>query len=186
MADVTLDDILADTTAEGTEVQSLATLTAGIKAQLDQALSGASLTPAQQAKVNQIFANIEANKGALATAITANTPSNPTPPTTGGAGPSSTVVTTSGSPATVGAPVAFTATVSAAGSQTGSAPVPATGTVQFLDGTANIGSGTLDATGATSLAVTTLAAGDHSITAVYGGDANYAASTSGAITQTVA
>lgn len=80
MADVTLDQVLADTTAEKTEVDSLATLAAGIKAQLDQALSGATLSPDQQAKVNQIFANIETNKAAIVASITANTPSAAPPP----------------------------------------------------------------------------------------------------------
>lgn len=77
MADHTLDDILADTTAERSDIDALATLAAGIKTQLDQALSGATLTPAQQARVNAIFTNIEANKDALAAAILANTPSSP-------------------------------------------------------------------------------------------------------------
>lgn len=184
MADVTLDDILADTTAERTEVDALATLTAGIKTQLDQALAGATLTPAQQAKVNAIFTNIENNKAAISAAILANTPSTTTPPATGGTGVTSVAVTSSVNPATVGAPVTLTAVVSQ--STPASPVVVPTGTVQFLDNGAEIGTGTLDATGTASLAVSTLASGPHSITAIYSGDGTNATSTSSALTQTVA
>lgn len=184
MADMTLDDVLADTTAERTEVDSLATLAAGIKAQLDQALAGQTLSPAAQAKVNKIFQNIEDNKAAISAAILANTPSTTTPPGTGGTGVTSTAVTSSMNPATVGAPVTLSAVVSQA---TPASPVvPPTGTVQFLSDGVAVGTGTLDATGTATLAVSTLAAGTHAVTAVYSGDAANASSTSGALTQTVA
>jgi hypothetical protein len=73
----------------------------------------------------------------------------------------------------------FTARVTAATSGTPS------GTVNFLDGTTTIGSATLDNTATASLTVSTLAAGAHSITAVYAGDTNFTGSTSSAVTESV-
>ena len=90
----------------------------------------------------------------------------------------STALVSSPNPAAVGANVTFTATVSSATAGTIS------GTVTFFDGVTSLGPGTI-AAGVASLATTTLAAGSHSITAQYGGDANYAASTSTAVTQVV-
>jgi hypothetical protein len=74
-------------------------------------------------------------------------------------------------------PLLFTATVSS----TTTAP---TGTVSFLDGTTPLGQGTLS-NGAAVLSTSSLTAGSHTITAVYSGDANFSAATSGAITETV-
>jgi hypothetical protein len=65
------------------------------------------------------------------------------------------------------------------------------GTVQFMDGSSTLGS-PVDLSAATvststaSLNVSSLAAGNHSITAVYSGDVNNAGSTSAVLTQTVA
>ena len=72
-----LDDVLADVTDEKTQIDSLTTLTAGLKAQLDAVLAG-SLTPEQQAKVDAIFAAVETNKKAVVDSINANTPAAPT------------------------------------------------------------------------------------------------------------
>ncbi|HXB75695.1 MAG TPA: Ig-like domain repeat protein [Candidatus Acidoferrales bacterium] len=85
-------------------------------------------------------------------------------------------LTGSPNPSVGGQPVTLTATVS---------PAAATGSVQFLDGSTLLGTVALSG-GAAGLSTATLAAGSHSITAVYSGDANYAAATSGAWTQTVA
>jgi hypothetical protein len=74
--------------------------------------------------------------------------------------------------------VTFTATVTPTGSGT------PTGTVTFDDGGVPIGSGTL-ANGRATFTTSTLAAGTHSITAVYGGDANFSGNTSGTLSQTV-
>jgi hypothetical protein len=60
-----------------------------------------------------------------------------------------------------------------------------TGSVNFLDGSASLGSATLDSTGTATLTLNTLAAGSHSITAVYGGDGNFTGITSAALTETV-
>lgn len=182
MADTTLDDILAETNAETTADASIVALLDGLQTQLTQALSGQTLTPAAQAKVDKIFATMKANDAAISAAILANTPAGPTPPT-GGTGATTTTVTSSVSPSTVGAPVTLSAVVAEVSPAT--PPVTPTGTVQFLDGSAPLGTGTLDATGVGTLAVSTLASGSHSITAVYSGDAANAGSTSSALTQVV-
>jgi sugar lactone lactonase YvrE len=73
--------------------------------------------------------------------------------------------------------VTFTATVSS------SAGTP-TGTVTFLAGTTSLGSGTL-AQGVATLTTSALATGVQTITAQYSGDADFAALTSSALTETV-
>src|SRR5207244_3067201 len=88
---------------------------------------------------------------------------------------SSTGLASSPNPSTFGQSVALTATVS---------PSAATGTVTFKDGSTSLGTGTLS-NGTATLTLSTLATGPHSLTAVYGGDANDAVSTSPALTQTV-
>jgi Bacterial Ig-like domain (group 3)/Divergent InlB B-repeat domain len=80
-------------------------------------------------------------------------------------------------PSTVGQSVTFTATVSpgVAG------PVNPTGTVTFYDNGTSIGSGAVSTAGGVTTATyttSTLTAATHPITAGYGGDADYAASTS--------
>ncbi len=86
-----------------------------------------------------------------------------------------TVVTSSLNPSTYGASVIFTATVSAP---------TATGTVTFSDGATVLGTGSLSG-GTATFSTAALAGGPHSITAAYGGNANFGASTSAPITQTV-
>ena len=66
-----LDELLGAVTAQTTQITSLALLTAGIKAQLDAALAG-ELSPEQQAKLDAVYAEIEANTAAIVTAINAN------------------------------------------------------------------------------------------------------------------
>jgi sugar lactone lactonase YvrE len=90
-----------------------------------------------------------------------------------------TITSASPSPSTYGQPVTFTATVStAAGS--------ASGNVEFKLGTLKLGSGTLSGGSASyTTTATQIPGGEDAITAVYNGDANHAASTSAAYTQTV-
>jgi len=59
-----------------------------------------------------------------------------------------------------------------------------TGSMTFYDGSASIGSANL-AGGAATFTTTALAAGPHSITAVYSGDANYGPGTSNAVSETI-
>ena len=75
----TLDQILTDVTDEGTQIDGLSTLTAGLKQQLADALAGTTLPAAVQAKVDAVFAGVEANKGKVVAAINANTPAATTP-----------------------------------------------------------------------------------------------------------
>lgn len=89
-----------------------------------------------------------------------------------------TGLTSSSNPSVSGETVALVATV------TGSGAVP-TGTVTFFDGASLIGSVGVDSAGNAVLYTSELAVGDHPITAVYGGDAVFLASSSGALTQTV-
>ena len=94
-----------------------------------------------------------------------------------------TAIASSANPVTAGQPVSFTATIAVVSPGAG-AP---SGSVQFvIDGT-NFGSPVpLGAGGtATSAATTTLAAGSHTVTAVYGSDGSFAGSTSAGLTQTV-
>ncbi len=78
-------------------------------------------------------------------------------------------------PSAAGQSVTFTAALS---------PASATGTVQFLDGTAQLGTATISG-GSAVLSIATLAAGAHSISAVYSGDANYLSASGGTLIQTV-
>jgi hypothetical protein len=94
---------------------------------------------------------------------------------------SATTLISSLNPSTFGQAVTFTATVTHT-----AAPIP-TGTVTFMNGGAALGTGILSGGKAkfTTTAASPLAAGAHSITAVYGGDSNYEGSTSTVLHQTV-
>lgn len=93
-----------------------------------------------------------------------------------------TTVTVGASPSstTFGQTVTITATVAPA-----SGSVMPTGTVTFTDGSTTLGSAPLQNGQATRTA-STLAVGQHSLTASYGGDPGDAASTSSAATENVA
>jgi hypothetical protein len=86
-----------------------------------------------------------------------------------------TALTTSAASVAAGDPVTLTATVNAA---------TATGNVNFLDGTTSLGISAA-AAGVATLTTTALAAGSHSITAVYAGDSAFNGSTSSAVTVAV-
>ncbi len=88
-------------------------------------------------------------------------------------------LTASATAVTPNTAVVLTATV------TGNGGVP-TGNVTFMDGTTNIGGGALNTTtGVATLSISTLAVGQHNITAVYAGDTDDAGGTSAAVTITV-
>ncbi len=84
-------------------------------------------------------------------------------------------------PSTFGDVVTFTAVVSAP-----DGPAPTSGTVYFYDGVDVIGTGAVDASAVATLSIGSLSAGSHDITAVYGGIATHATSTSAVSTQVVA
>jgi hypothetical protein len=77
--------------------------------------------------------------------------------------------------------VMFTAAVSANAPGSGTP----TGTVTFKDGSTTLGSGSLNGSGQATFSTSVLALGSHSITAVYGGDANFTGSTSSSFTESV-
>jgi hypothetical protein len=91
-------------------------------------------------------------------------------------------LTSSVNPAAVTQPVTFTATIAA--SVRGVTAIP-TGTVSFLDGSTQLGLGTLNGTGVATFNTSSLAIGAHSITAKYSGDTNFHTSTSAALSQSV-
>lgn len=88
-------------------------------------------------------------------------------------------LTASPNPAFGGSLVTFTATVA------GSATTP-TGTVIFYDGSVPLGSATLNSGGVATYATSTLYVGPHSLTAAYGGNGYYNASSSAAVAVTIA
>ncbi|MBW8746301.1 MAG: Ig-like domain repeat protein [Acidobacteria bacterium] len=87
-------------------------------------------------------------------------------------------VAASANPTVSGQPVSLVATATSNGG------VPP-GQVQFLDGGVQIGTGTLNGSGVASLQTSSLTPGVHAITAVYVGDATYAAATSNTLSLTV-
>ncbi len=91
----------------------------------------------------------------------------------------STALRSSLNPSNVGKAVTFSAKVTTTG--TG---VP-TGTVAFFDGTKSLGSSSLNSSGIATLTTSTLAIGTHNIKATYGGDSNFAPSTSNVVRQVV-
>jgi hypothetical protein len=98
-----------------------------------------------------------------------------------GASQTTTTLTSSLNPATSGQPITFTAAV--AGTTTNT-PTP-TGSVTFKDGTTILGTASLNSSVQATFTTSSLSAGSHAITAVYGSDANYAASTSSVLTEVV-
>ncbi|MGO9912323.1 MAG: Ig-like domain repeat protein, partial [Acidimicrobiales bacterium] len=88
-------------------------------------------------------------------------------------------VTSTASSISYGTAVTLTATV------TGSGPI-ATGTVQFMAGSADLGTPQTLSNGVATLATSTLPVGSLSITGAYSGDSSYKPGTSPAITVTVA
>jgi predicted secreted protein len=93
--------------------------------------------------------------------------------------PTQATLTSSANPAALGTAITFTATIA------NSLPIAPTGTVNFFDGTNQIGSAAVNATGLAAFSIATLTTGTHSITAVYGGDSQNAAATSPALSESV-
>lgn len=74
----TLDDDLAAVTAQGTRLDSVNVLLTSVETQLADALSGTTLPPAAQAKVDALFTALHANDAKIDTALNSNVP--PPPP----------------------------------------------------------------------------------------------------------
>lgn len=92
-----------------------------------------------------------------------------------------TTVTSSADPAAEGKPVTFTAKVSAAAPASG---IPV-GPVTFHDKNTVLATKSLDSTGTATLTISTLSRGAHQITASYGGNTDYSASTSAALVENI-
>ncbi len=90
-----------------------------------------------------------------------------------------TTLSVSGSTVAVGATITLTASVTSASGTV------ASGSINFFDGSTQLGSGTVSATGGASYTTATLAAGSHSLTAAFAGNGSFATSTSAAQTLTV-
>ena len=97
-----------------------------------------------------------------------------------GSTPSSTSLSASATTRLQGLPLSIYAVVTPS---TGA--IPATGGVTFIEGGISLGAGMLNVTGSATLNTAKLAPGAHSISASYGGDANYQASTSSPLTITI-
>jgi Bacterial Ig-like domain (group 3)/FG-GAP-like repeat len=93
--------------------------------------------------------------------------------------PTATALQSSANPSSFGQFVTFTATINWSGSGT------PTGTVTFMDGTTKLGTGAANSSAQATYTTPALAAGTHSITASYGGDANFAVSTSTGLSEVV-
>jgi hypothetical protein len=186
----TLEQVLEATNAQKTVITSMATLLAGIKERLNQALAG-ELSPAAQAKLNDALAEIQGNTRAITNAVLNNdddpandvnedgTPKNP--PADTSKAPTSTTISTSATTITAGEALSLSAGVSAASG----VDRAITGTVTFASEGEEIDKAGLDSTGVAAISVSDLPVGDHSITATYSGDAAFASSTSSAVTVSV-
>jgi hypothetical protein len=69
----TLQQVLQEVNDETSQIDGLGTLIAGLRKQVQDVTSGASLPPAVQNQIDQIFARAEANKQKIADALAANT-----------------------------------------------------------------------------------------------------------------
>ncbi len=92
-----------------------------------------------------------------------------------------TALSSSVNPSAQGESVTFTATVTGPSGNT----VTPTGSIIFMDGSTTLGTSPLNSSAQAAYTTSSLTTGTHSLTAVYGGDANFAGSTSAVLTQTV-
>jgi hypothetical protein len=126
-----------------------------------------------------------AQVGAYTITVTVQEGTNPPARMTGQASVTYSTTTTLSppvpNPSANGQQVTFVATVT-----TSTATSPPVGeAVTFLDGTTSLGTAPLNRAGQATFVTSTLAPGMHSISAAYGGDATYGASTAPPVTQTV-
>lgn len=90
-----------------------------------------------------------------------------------------TQIVSSLNPSVIGQLITLTASVSSSSS---AAP---SGSVTYYDGAVSLGSASLNGSGVASLQASSLTIGTHSITASYGGDSNFSASSSSSLAQVV-
>jgi len=72
-----IDRIVADVSAQTTEIDSLKAFIASLKTQIADALAGTTLPPAVEARLAAIFPPLEANTQAIHDAMQENTPAAP-------------------------------------------------------------------------------------------------------------
>jgi len=77
MADVNIDQLLADATNETTVIGSIQSAVAALQVELAKALSGVSIPPDVQVKMNSLFDTMTSNDTALANALASGTPVTP-------------------------------------------------------------------------------------------------------------
>jgi sugar lactone lactonase YvrE len=165
----TLSGILDATATSGeTTVPGTLAYTATLAGSSPFAVTGATVLGAGSYTLTATFTPTDTSTYTSASASVALTVAKATPAVT---------IIASANPALMATAITFTATVSS------SAGTP-TGSVSFYDGSTLLGSGTL-ALGVAAYATPSLAVGAHSITAVYGGNSNFSARTSSALTETV-
>jgi DNA-binding beta-propeller fold protein YncE len=166
----TLSDALLNASAAsgGTSVRGAFTYKATIAGGAPVTVTSASVLSAGSYILTATFIPTDTTTYATVTAQVPLTVTQLTPAVTLTSSASSVVLTN---------PLVFTATMSS------TATTP-TGTVSFLDGTAPLGQVTLS-NGVAALSTSSLVAGNHTITAVYSGNANFSAAISGALTESV-
>jgi hypothetical protein len=74
-----LDETIAEVQEQGTQVEGLVTLNTSLRQQLADALSGATLPPDVQAKVDAVFEGVSANTAKIMSALTTTPQGDPAP-----------------------------------------------------------------------------------------------------------
>jgi len=75
----TLDETLAAVQDESTQIDGLVVFTQGLQQQIADALSGVTIPPAVQAKVDAVFTAIETNKAKVVAAMNTSSGGTPVP-----------------------------------------------------------------------------------------------------------
>ena len=144
--------------------------------------TGSVIIPAPIAGSYTLQVTCAVNTNFACTPAALSISSTATTGTTAGTTPTTTVLTYSPTAPVAGQALTLTATVSASSSAITSNPI--SGSVIFYDGTTQVGTGVITASGTTYTATTTATltgTSPHSLTATYGGNTIYAASTSTAV-----
>jgi sugar lactone lactonase YvrE len=97
--------------------------------------------------------------------------------------PTTTVLASDANPANAGVTVHLTATVSIPAGSTPAGPL--TGQVTFTDGSVDLGTALVSASGVATLPINTLSVGSHTIVATYSASTNYAGSVSTTLIQVI-
>jgi hypothetical protein len=164
-----IDGLAQVTASDGTTVTGTITFYDGTTSFCTLALAdGASCPPGTETNFEAgthtftaVYSGDATHAGATSNAVTVTVAQDTT----------TTALASSTNPIAAGSNVIYTAMVAGAHG-------PITGTVTFLDGSASMGSATLDSNGAAALSSLMLAPGSHTITAMYTGNSNSAPSTS--------